>query len=387
MPAGLPSADEILTHKVRFFSLDTNIIQAKGYEFAKGALHILQHQRPAWMSIQLTEIVEREVMAHRLGAVKDADQKLAAAIKHLRRKAAFDVSKVEAEVQSLAIIESATTHFEQEIKDFVENLGGGILLIDGPTLGREMFERYFATLPPFEVIKDKKSEFPDVAALLVLKQFAKQEATKGMLVSSDGGWAAFANASEHLYCVSSLESFTALFESMDADAALVETKVREKLNDTTSDIYEQMEASIHDHVADASWTVGDLYSGYSMRLEGHAHNADVVSITPDYDSIQSWFTEDDPSLYVVEVSVSISVEISVTVEFYQWDSEDRDEFNAGSQDCSVPMDIEVSVFMTSTGELVAKPVEAWSTEFEIASGDYTVDVGEVNPDYGEDEEE
>ena len=89
MPTGSPSADEILTHEVRFFSLDTNIIQAKGYEFAKGALHMLQHQRPAWMSIQLTEIVEREVMAHRLGAVKDADQKLAAAIKHLRRKAAL----------------------------------------------------------------------------------------------------------------------------------------------------------------------------------------------------------------------------------------------------------------------------------------------------------
>jgi predicted membrane protein len=42
----------------------------------------------------------------------------------------------------------------------------------------------------------------------------------------------------------------------------------------------------------------------------------------------------------------------------------------GSQDILVPMDVEVSLFMTSTGELMASPVEDWEIEVEIASGKY-----------------
>jgi len=56
---------------------------------------------------------------------------------------------------------------------------------------------------------------------------------------------------------------------------------------------------------------------------------------------------------VVELPVSISVEVSDSVAFFQWDSINHEEIPLGSQDISVPMDITVSVFLTSTGELMA----------------------------------
>ena len=103
-------------------------------------------------------------------------------------------------------------------------------------------------------------------------------------------------------------------------------------------------------------------------------------------AIGGWFTDEDSPMYVVELPVSISVEVSVSVAFFQWDSIDHEEIPLGSQDISVPMDIDVSVFLTSTGELMAAQVDDWSIDVEIASGSYSVDAGEVNLDYGDDEE-
>lgn len=67
MPSGLPSAQALLEDKsVEFFSIDTDVIQGLGFKFSEGALRALPWQRPSWLTIQQTEIVEREVHAHRM---------------------------------------------------------------------------------------------------------------------------------------------------------------------------------------------------------------------------------------------------------------------------------------------------------------------------------
>jgi hypothetical protein len=144
--------------------------------------------------------------------------------------------------------------------------------------------------------------------------------------------------------------------------------------------------AIDTHVAGAEWSVDEIYSSAAHRLGGEVYDVSVVGFTPDFQRMQGWFTDEDSPLYVVELPVSISVEISVSVAFYQWDSIDHEKIPMGSQDISVPMDIEVSVFLTSAGGLMAFPVEEWEIEIEITSGSYSVDVGEVNLDYGDDED-
>ena len=66
MPKGPPSPDQIIGRKVTFFSIDTNVMEGKGFDFNRGALNVLHLQRPAWMTLQLSDIVEREVNDHRL---------------------------------------------------------------------------------------------------------------------------------------------------------------------------------------------------------------------------------------------------------------------------------------------------------------------------------
>lgn len=361
-------------------------MEGKGFDFNRGALNVLHLQRPAWMTLQLSDIIEREVNDHRLRDLTEAKQKLDSALNHMRRKAALDVSKVIAELEALAVVESAQKQFKTELQSFISALGGQVLPTTGETLANDLFARYFAKQPPFEVVKDKKSEFPDAAALLVLERFALEQKTLGLLISNDKGWRSFSNQSEHLFCVSTLEEFTGLFEAISEHGKELQSKLRASLEDQSSIGYALVRDAIASHVAEAEWSIDEICSGSAHRLEGEAYDANVVAVNPDFQNMQGWFTDEDSPMYVVELPVSISVEVSVSVAFFQWDSIDHEEIPMGSQDISVPMDIDISLFLTSTGELMASPVEEWEIEAEIASGKYSVDAGEVNLDYGYDEE-
>lgn len=381
MPKGPPPPDHIIGRKVTFFSIDTNVMEGKGFDFNRGALNVLQHQRPAWMALRLSDIVEREVRAHRMRDLTEAKQKLDSALSHMRRKAALDVTNITNELDALTVLESGERQFKNELQSFVNGLAGEVLPTSGENLASELFERYFAMRPPFEAAKDKKTEFPDAAALLVLEQHAKDEETLGVVISNDRGWLSFASKSEHLFCVKTLEEFTGLFGAMSEHVKELLTKIQDELKDQDSGCFGWLQEAIRGHVAEASWAAGDICSGYAHRLEGEIYEANVGSFEVDFASMQGWLTNDDEPLYVVEIPVLVSADVVVTVEFFQYDSIDHEELSLGSQDVTVKTPIEVSVFFTCVGELIAKPVAEWEIEVEAAAGEYWVDVGEVNLHY------
>ena len=171
MPQGLPTAAALIEHRaVTFFSIDTDVIQSHGYKFGEGALHALALQRPHWFQVQLTDIVAREVLAHRIEAVSKAVQEMQTAISVVQRVVGQDLRQIKDAFDVLDSERVARERFTQELQNFVTRLGGGVLPLDGHTLARDLFVRYFEQLPPFE--SKKKSEFPDAASLLVLESYA-----------------------------------------------------------------------------------------------------------------------------------------------------------------------------------------------------------------------
>ena len=85
----------------------------------------------------------------------------------------------------------------------------------------------------------------------------------------------------------------------------------------------------------------------------------------------------------VELTVSARAKVEISVEFFAWDSIDREEIGIGSNEFSTEADLEVPVFLTCSGDLLADPPTAWDVEVEIAAGEYSVHVGEVNPDFSD----
>lgn len=389
MPSGLPTAAQLLGKEITFFSMDTNVIQGAGYKFDAGKLGALALQRPPWLEVRLTEVVEREVAAHRMKPVIEALRQLQSASRDVSRVAGLDMSKVDAEIQAADIERGAANAFASQQKAFLRRLGGTVLPTDGPHLAKEMFARYFECQPPFEV--RKKDEFPDAAALLVLEQHAKRNKTKGLLVSDDGGWRAFADQSDHLYCVKSLDDFKALFESTGPNTDELRSKISAALADTESPLNSALSDHMQDHLSNAYWDADDLYSGFNLRLEGEVFDSTISSyeLDPDSldpDSIGLWVVESDPTTCVVEFTVIAMVDVMVQVNFYQRDWVDGDDVNIGSNEVSRTAEVEVEVLLTCSADLLRDPVSEWDFHFEFATKRYSVSVGEVNPDLGYDED-
>lgn len=385
MPEGLPTAAALIEQRaVTFFSIDTDVIQSHGYKFGEGALHALALQRPHWFQVQLTDVVEREVLTHRMEAVAKVIQEMQSAISGAQRVVGQDLRAIKDAFDALDSERVARERFTRELRDFVTHLGGGVLPLDGDTLARDLFVRYFEQLSPFEV--KKKAEFPDAASLLVLEGYAKSHGTQGIVVSRDGGWAAFARESDHLYHVSSLDELVALFESKGEKADKVKAKLVRELSNPASNLTHQLEASLENHVAGAFWNVDDIYSGFSLRVEAEVNQVNYHDSDTDLDRLGLWLVEHDPTVCTVEISVTITVDLDISVEFFQYDTIDHEEMGMGSDEISRRVEIGIDLFLMCHGDLLDAPVDDWEIGFEIEGGDYRVEVGEVNPDYGDYEE-
>jgi hypothetical protein len=384
MPSGLPSAQALLEDKtVTFFSIDTDVIQSLGYKFSAGALHALPLQRPSWMTIQQSEIVAREIHAHRMEPVVNAAKELNSAISNLQRLSGLNFSPIADQVADLDAELVASTNFSNEFQKFVASLGGGVLSIDGEHLAKQMFDRYFQVSAPFE--SRKKSEFPDAAALLTLENYAKSINKQGILISKDGGWSNFAKGSDWLYCVSSLEEFAALFKSTSTLATGVTAKVSTDLSNPVSTLSSLMQHAVNEHIAEAFWSAGDVWTGFCHRVEAEIDQAHYKSHSLELTEIGTWLVEHDPTICIIEVKAAIQVTVDVIAEFFIYDTIDHEELNFGSEDVSREHEIEVDIFITLRGDLEHAAIEELDTSIEISGGDYEVEVGEVDPDFAYEE--
>ena len=384
MPSGLPSAVALFDKKkVAFFSIDTDVIQGLGFKFSEGALGALALQLPDWLSIKQTEVVEKEVLAHRMEPVSKVNDNLKSAISNMQRHSGIDFSAVISLLDSLDPAKVTAQKFSNEFRKFVSNLDGDVLKIAGQALAKQIFDQYFDRLAPFEVRETKKHEFPDAAALFILENHAKEIGKQGILISKDSGWADFANQSDWLYCVNSLDEFVGLFKSTGTVATQVETKVASELANPTSYLSGIISNAVNSHVSEASWYVDDVWTGICDRIEVEVDCPHYLSHTVDLNAVGAWIADHDPTICTIEIKVKIYVSVDVRVEFYRYDVVDGDEFRIGSADVSRDREIEINAFITLRGDLVQNPIDSLSPSVDIAGGEYWVDVGEVEPDYGE----
>lgn len=177
MPKGNPTAAQLWEGDVSFFSLDTDLIQAAGYNFSVGALKLLPLQLPDTMSLQLSEVVAQEIVSHRMDGVREAVQKLKSSSSDLKRLASIEMLVIDEHFEKLSVEATASKHYYQQIADYAQTCQGAILPINGNLLAERLFQLYFNSRPPFAERKVKKSEFPDATSLLILEDFARNNNT------------------------------------------------------------------------------------------------------------------------------------------------------------------------------------------------------------------
>lgn len=381
MPTGFPTPQELVDGEVAFFSLDTDVIQAAGYNFSRGALNQLPRQLPAAMKLQLAEVVLQEIVGHKLVPVKEAADKFQASTAGLTRLTGLDLSPADIHFNKLDVLAEAKRIFEADVKNYVSQCGGDVLSI--ADVDPEMlFARYFAADPPFGLKTDKKSEFPDAAALLLLEYYAIKKKTRGILASGDAGWKAFADKSAYLYCVTSLENLAALFTATDAHAQAVGNKIAAAVGDEHSILRAQLTESLKEHVSSADWDASELYNG-SRRIEPEVSDAELTNYSVHESSLNVWKVDNEPGAWVVELMASVTVDVTVSVQFFVWDSIDREELAFGHDSFTFSKEVDVEAFLTCYSVKLEVAPESWEIEVEIGSGKFSLDAAEVEPDFSD----
>jgi hypothetical protein len=380
MPKNLPTPAQAW-EDVTFFSIDTNLIQAAGYNFEQGALHQLPNQLPESIGLQLPEIVVSEIVKHRMESVHKAHKQLEGAADDLHRLTTIDVSKVRGSVDKLNAIEAAKQWFTQQVHNYAAQCRGAVLPTAGVDAVKSLFADYFAQRPPFGLSERKKSEFPDAMCLWQLEQYAKDNDTIGIITSDDKGWKQYAAESETLYCAGSIDELAALFAATNEQAVCITTKIAAAVNDAGSPLGTSLVHELNRHIADAQWDASGVYSGSSHRVEPEVYDANVVEYSID-GGTNVWSVKGEPTTWIVELTVRVKVNVHMSVEFFTWDSIDKEELSLGAQEATTEAEIDVEVFLTCTNvHLKTEPID-WNTDIEIADGSYSLEEFEVELDYG-----
>lgn len=385
MPKNLPTPAQAW-EEVTFFSIDTNLIQSAGYNFAQGALHQLPNQLPESIGLQLPEIVVSEIVKHRMESVNKAHKLLQGAADELQRLTTIDTSEVRASTDRLNVIEAAKHLFTQQVHDYAAQCRGAVLATAGMDAAGSLFADYFAQRPPFGLSEKKKSEFPDAMCLWQLEQYAKDYDTIGIIASDDKGWQQYAADSETLYCVRSIDELTALFAATNEHAESIKTKITAAVEDVNSPLGIALGRAINQHIADAQWDTSQAYTTSGYRVEAESYSADALEYSID-GSPSVWSVKGEPTTWIVELTVCVQANVDVSVEFFAWDSIDREELSLGTQDFTFSATVEIEVFLSCGDVHLDTEPNDWDTDIEIADGSYPLGSFQVDPDYGQSDDE
>lgn len=311
MPSGLPNSSALSSRKVCAFSLDTSVVEAAGFRFREGALRHLSGQLPPWLHLWMPDIVVREISQHRLDNVYRSIQAIQTGIQDLRRHMGSEFR--EADPAWLHTSRStAIDAFDQQLMHFLRSHNGVILEPTHTRLSVEVFDRYFQNRPPFGGGKDKKHEFPDATALVMLDFKAAEQGGQVIVVSKDSGWAAYAAQSPHIYCVSSLTELTALFTSQSPEAREVKTRLSNALKTRSLELERTTKAAIENGLMSLPWRI---YPPRSNRYEFDAgvFETKLRSFDIHGDAIGVWVTSNTHDACVAEMPVDIDVSLHVEV--------------------------------------------------------------------------
>lgn len=377
MPIGIPNSDILSSRKISAFSLDTSVIEAAGFRFNEGPLRHLAGQLPPWMALWMPDVIVREISQHRLDFVARASQQVISGANDLRRHIGDSF-----QMETLSWIEStrakAVHLFDDQFQHFLKSHTGIVIEPTHPKLGSEIFNMYFQGRPPFGGGKDKKHEFPDAAALLSLDLMAAEKGLSVIVVSKDAGWMAYAERSQHIYCVSSINELTALFISDTEAAKTIKEKMQNCFENPTIDLTKSIKSTIEKGLDAISWRI--IYPNavrYTVDAEVIETKLNVFDLHAE--ALGVWITSAKNDACVVEMPLDVNVSLRIGV-LANDDFDFGKQIDIGTDYIIIERDFQLKLIIDLSGNLLLLASESLIKKMEI--GDIQIDTVLRDADLG-----
>ena len=366
-------------------TLDTNIFQQHGLNFESGVLAQLSQFQSGYIEFVLSEIVVREVTKHLISFNKESLEKINTALRDYKRSrvnSEENVLMIEGRIRDSLIPEDAAIN---RITEFQKSTNYTVVKSDLTDVG-VLVRKYFSFSAPFEATGRKKSEFPDAIALLSLEKWSEQSDKKVLAVSTDLGWAAFAESSNNIDVETNLSTALSLLQQHLSDA---EKHILDFLSfldsDASSDIYSKFFDDLSEAIDEMEVT-GEASSA-------HAFDSDTVQIKlknfefSDENNSERTVTviRIGSSKIVAQVSLWADVTAECDFSMFVWDSIDKEDIPMGITHAVTDEKIQLNVLLHLEGDF-SDFSSLNIVSMEIIDGIDEIYFGDIEIDYrfGED---
>ena len=363
MPKGIPLPDVLTNRSVSAFCLDTSVVESEGFRFETGPLRRLANQLPPWMQLWMPDIVVREISRHRLEHVGRAAQQILSASQDLRRYIG------ESFAEDMSWVEAARTRaidlFDAQFTYFLNAHDGIVLEPTHPRLSTELFNSYFQGRPPFGVGRDKKHEFPDAGALLMLDMLARERDLYVIVVSKDEGWKAYAEQSARLFCVSSLQELTALFVADTQEARSIRKRLGELFSRPGTDLRNIVKSTLENNLLSLPWAF-KLPLFLRTHVDVAVTEASLKSFSFPADAVGVWVTSSNNDFCIAEISIDVDVILKVEAILFKHDGR-GEKLDLETVDRLIEQSFELKVLIEMHGPLQSGQPEVMIEKMEIGA--------------------
>lgn len=365
------------------FTIDTNIPIRAGLQLDSGLLAQLAQFKNGPLKFVISEIVRRELHKHLVAQVTEAKERLQTALTKAEasRLTTVDQAGWNAKFADLA---DPSVVAGTRLKSFLESSGASLIKANLASMD-SLIAGYFGNASPFEATGAKKSEFPDAIALLSLEAWAKTEQKRILAVSTDNGWKSFAETSEYIDVVEDLAPALALLQKhSEAAETAVSNWLRAATTDTESAPFVTLTRLLSVSLSETPFYAEGC--GHLCR-EGQGDDLQLSSF-----SVDQYGDEFDVSVVrlgsneiAATVSLTVTANAAASFSMAVWDSIDKEDVNMGYQYAVTEAEFDVEALLTFTRYSTNLEIGLELKEVEVLDGPGTVDFGEIEFDYGDDD--
>lgn len=373
-------------HDFGGLTVDTSIFDNHGIRLESGLLRKLDQFKPTDVELAISDIVLNEVRNHLKSKVSEIKNKLEKSIKDTETHLCFDSSKINDGKSILVPEKSPEEITDERLKDFQESNGFTIVESSKYLNVDELINCYFSHKAPFSESGQKKNEFPDAIALLSLEKWAEENEIKVLAVSTDKDWVKFCEVSDWLFikgdlaeAISTFQPKTAPYHFCDVLAKAISSgndqaviaDVEQAACDYTNDLYLYAEAT-SGFFWEATDSVEVKYESFEFVEDGN--NQPVLRLV-----------EVEEESIVIEAKVIIKAAASCSFSLSVHDSIDKDYVFLDSSSASTDFEYKTDVLMTLAGEFDQGMDAVELVEIEFLSSPNSVEFGDLQPDFWDDE--
>jgi PIN domain len=360
--------------RIGAITLDTSVFDAQGLKLESGSLKQLEQFRDGLTRFIISDIIKEEVLSHLNRKARDVKTSVESSLKQAKYYWQIQDSEIEDIKQSIFSGREPEDITSEQFNRFIEKTSLEIVEAQNYLVVNDLIQRYFKAEPPFSENGKKKSEFPDAIALMSLEEWAEENETEIIVVSSDKDWEGFCEVSERLHYCKELTDALELFQLSDS------TEICKYLS------RQYLEGNI-DELKEDIWDAlrSEVWSVYPKATSSFVFESEITDITIEKKTLILFESPDiifravnyDDSKLTISSRSTVDIDVECNFSFSVYDA------TVGGNILNAQTSLEIEILITLLGDFKVVGSEFELDEIEVLfRTPLCIDFGEVEPDWG-----